>query len=95
MKIYPLGARILVGRLTVTERTTESGIIMPERSAPPTYKNRVMEVGPDITKGISRGDVVLTTQFVGDEVRDQHKSYFLVHEDDVLAVIDEEANGYE
>lgn len=87
MEIIPLGARVLVKRLAVEERQTESGLLIPERSLPPTYYNKVLRVGTEITKDVHEGDTVLTTQFSGDEVRDNSISYFLVAEEDLLAVV--------
>ena len=87
MQIIPLGARVLIQRQEVKERTTEGGLLIPERSAPPTYIGKVLAVGDGITKSVAVGDQVLTTQYVGDEVRDNSVSYYLVGEEDLLAVI--------
>ena len=56
-----------------------------------TYLSKVVAVGPELTKEIAVDDLILTTQFVGDEVKDNYVSFHLIHEDDVLAVIEEEA----
>ena len=87
MTIRPLGARVLVKRLVTEERTTESGLVIPNRSQAPTYYNEVLAVGDEITKDISVGDKVLVTQFVGDEIRINQESHFIVAEADILAVI--------
>ena len=85
--IRPLGARVLLQRLAVAEQKTETGILLPERSAEPTYKNEVVAVGEDV-KPVKVGDIVVTTQFVGDEVKHNYESFFLVAEEDLLAVIE-------
>ena len=85
--IQPLGPRVLVERLTVEERQTDSGLVIPERGAPPSYKSQIIAVGDGLTKEVKVGDVVLTTQHVGDEVRLNQVAHWLVHEDDLLAVI--------
>ena len=87
MEIIPLGTRVLVKRLGVEERHTESGIVIPERTVPPTYFNEVLRIGSEITKDVHVGDTVLTTPYSGDEVRDNSVAYFLVMEDDLLAVV--------
>ena len=66
---------------------TESGLVIPDRDVPPTYKNEVLALGPDVEAPVAEGDYVLTTPFVGDEVRYEQKVLFLVNEDDLLAVL--------
>ena len=86
-KIVPLGARVLVKRLVVEDQQTDAGILLPSRSDQPTYKNQVMAVGDEVTKPVSVGDVVLTTQFVGDAVQDAREVMLLVDERDLLAIL--------
>lgn len=88
--IHPLGARVLVQRLKIDETTTESGLIVPDQGVAPTYKNEVVAKGPDIKKSIDIGDIVITTPIVGDEVKHNQEIFYLVKEEDLLAVIERE-----
>ena len=57
---------------------------------PPTYKNKILAKGSEVTKPVNVGDVVLTTQFVGDQVKYEQESFYILDEDDLLATIDQQ-----
>ena len=88
MEIKPLGARVLIHREEVQAQERASGLVVPERAAPATYMSRVKAVGPEVTK-VAVGNLVLTTQYVGDEVKANQESLYLLEEVDILAVIEE------
>ena len=87
--ITPLGTRILVKRLRVEDQQRESGIVVPGRTVTPTYKNEIVALGSEVSRPVRVGDVVLTTQFVGDQVLDLQETLYLMEEGDLLAVIQE------
>ena len=90
MKIIPLGARVLVERLKISDQVKETGIVIPSRTQQPTYKNKVLAVGDGVVRPVIAGDVVLTSQFVGDEVLETESTHFLLNEEDLLAIIKED-----
>lgn len=85
--IIPLGSRVLVKRLTVSERQTQSGLVIPERGAQPTYKCEVVGIGEEVSQPVKVGNVVLTTPHSGDAVTEGQDTYYLVEGADLLAVI--------
>ena len=90
VNIVPLGKRLLLKRLEVGEQQTASGLYVAEQGPPPTYKNKILAKGDDVTKPVNIGDVVLTTQFVGDQVKYEQESFYIIDEDDLLTVINQQ-----
>ena len=86
--IKPLGKRVLVQRQAVEESVTAGGIVLPQTHGTNTYKAEVIELGPDVSDRLAVGDVILHTQFRGDEVESDQGKYLLLEEDDVLATIE-------
>ena len=87
MNIIPLGSRVLLERLPVEEHVTDSGVILPAQGGAPTYKNKVVALGSDVSKPITVGDTVITTPLMGEEIRTGNDTFYLLHEDDLLAVL--------
>ena len=90
MKIIPLGARVLVERLKISDQVKDTGIVIPSRTQQPTYKNKVLAIGDGVMRPVIAGDIVLTTQFAGDEVLETESTHFLLNEEDLLAIIKED-----
>jgi chaperonin GroES len=98
MRIKPLGDRIVVRRFESQEKTT-GGILLPDSAKKKPQKGEVLAVGPgkmlkDGTRRplqVKAGDKVLFTSWAGDEFREGQKpeQILLMHEEDVLAVLDE------
>jgi chaperonin GroES len=97
MKLRPLGDRLIVRRVEAQEKT-RGGIVLPDNAKQKPQKGTVLAVGPgkllkDGTRRplqIKEGDTVLFTTWAGDEFK-QHKSgdqVLIMHEEDVLAVLD-------
>src|SRR5438309_9780240 len=98
MNIKPLGDRIVVKRSASQEKTA-GGIILPESAKNKPQQGKVLAVGAGkLLKDGSRrplqvkeGDTIFFTAWAGDEFR-EHKSkdtVLVMHEEDVLAVLDE------
>ena len=87
MRVKPLGNRVLVRRLRVDEETRESGIVIPDKGQIATYKNEVLEIGPEVKYPVEVGSVVITTPFVGDGVKVDQETHYLLEETDLLAVV--------
>ena len=99
MKLKPLSNRVLVELLEEDEKTTKSGIVIPDSvEKKEQTKGIVVSVGPGKVndKGertpvsVKVGDKVLFTKPWGDEkkIEQEKKKFFLVDEDDILAIIE-------
>jgi chaperonin GroES len=97
MKIRPLGDRIVIRRFEAQEKTA-GGILLPDTAKNKPQKGKVLHVGPGrLLKDGSRqplqvkeGDVVLFTNWAGDEFKESRgENILLMREEDVLAVLDE------
>jgi chaperonin GroES len=98
MKVKPLGDRIVVRRFEAEDKTA-GGIVLPDTAKNKPQKGKVLAVGPGrMTKDgkrqgmtVKEGDIVLFAIWAGDEFK-QHTTgdnILLMHEGDVLAIIDE------
>jgi len=96
MKIKPLGDRIVIQRFDPEEKST-GGILLPDGARNKPQKGKVLAVGPghmlkDGTRRalqLKEGDVVLFTNWAGDEFKHSHgKDVLLMREEDVLAVVE-------
>ena len=97
MNIKPLGDRIVIRRFEAEAKTT-GGILLPDAAKNKPQKGKVLAVGPGrvLKDGTTRplqvkeGDVVLFTNWAGDEFkgRGPEQNILLMREEDVLAVID-------
>jgi chaperonin GroES len=97
MNIKPLGDRIVIRRYEA-EGKTAGGILLPDAAKNKPQKGKVLAVGPGkLTKEgkrtpltVKAGDVVLFTNWAGDEFKKgQGDDILLMREEDVLAVLDE------
>ena len=94
-KLQPLGARLVIQR-DEQEETSAGGILLPGNSREKPNKGTVISVGNGrILKDGSRselqvkaGDRILFTSYGPDEIKLGQDEYLLLHEDDVLAVIE-------
>jgi len=96
MKIKPLGDRIVIRRFEAEEKTV-GGILLPDSARNKPQKGKVLHVGPGhLLKDGSRrplqvkeGDVVLFTNWAGDEFKESRgEDVLLMREEDVLAVLE-------
>jgi len=95
MKIKPLGDRVLVEPLEVGEQA-KGGIIIPDTAKEKPQEGKVKAVGTGkidedgkkVAFNVKKGDKVLLPKFGGTEVKLDDKTYQIVREDDILAVIE-------
>ena len=97
MKVKPLGDRIVVRRFEAEEKTA-GGIVLPDTAKNKPQRGTVLATGPgkllkDGTRRglqVKEGDTVLFTTWAGEEYKDKQASnILLMHEEDVLAVVEE------
>lgn len=100
MSIRPLHDNILVKRLAAEEKTA-GGIIIPGNAQEKPNKGEVIAVGSGkkdengnaIALDVAKGDVVLFSQYGGNEVNINGEDLIIMREDSVLAILEGEAKS--
>jgi chaperonin GroES len=97
MHVRPLGDRLVVQRFEAEEKTS-GGLLLPDSAKNKPQKGKVLAVGAgkllkDGTRRplqVKEGDIFLFTAWAGDEFKQRGKgdTVLLMHEEDVLAVVD-------
>ncbi|MBV8659563.1 MAG: co-chaperone GroES [Burkholderiales bacterium] len=95
MGIRPLHDRIIVKRIE-HQRTTASGIVIPDTAAEKPEQGEVVAVGTGriLPNGDTRplqiqvGETVLFTKYAGQTVKVNDQELLVLREDDVMGVID-------
>ncbi len=96
MKIRPLGDRIVVERIEQDTKTA-GGIIIPDTAKEKPKQGKVLAVGAGakddsgkrIAMDVSVGDIVLFTQWAGNEMKIDGKEYLVMKESDVIGILEE------
>jgi chaperonin GroES len=97
MNVKPLGDRVVIRRHE-SESKSAGGILLPDSAKNKPQKGEVLAVGPGrlLKDGsrrplqVKKGDVVLFTNWAGDEFKaSREDEVLLMHEEDILAVIGE------
>ncbi len=100
MKIRPLGDRIVVERIEQDTKTA-GGIIIPDTAKEKPKQGKVLAVGPGakdesgkrVAMDVSVGDIVLFTQWAGNEMKIDGKEYLVMKESDVIGILEEGKAG--
>jgi chaperonin GroES len=95
MKVRPLHDRIMVHRLEEGEQQI-GGIIIPDSAREKPQQGTVIAAGNGkmnnrgkrLALDVKAGDRILFGKYSGQEIRVDGKEYFIMKEDDVLAVIE-------
>jgi chaperonin GroES len=95
MNVRPLHDRIIVHRLTEGEQKI-GGIIIPDTAKEKPQQGTVLaagngkadKAGKRVPLDVKAGDRILFGKYSGQEIKLDGKDYFIMNEDDVLAVID-------
>ena len=95
VKIRPLHDRVIVQRLDEGEQKI-GGIIIPDTAKEKPQQGKVIAVGNGKAKDdgkrvpldVKSGDTILFGKYSGQEIKLDGKDYFIMKEDDVLAVIE-------
>ena len=91
IKIKPLADRVIIEPIEADNKTT-GGIIIPDSSTEKPQKGVVVAVGPgkeDEEMTLNVGDVVLFGKYGGTEINYEDKTYLVMRESDVYAVIEQ------
>jgi chaperonin GroES len=94
MKIVPLGANVVVKRVSAEEKSA-GGIVLPDTAREKPRQGRVLSVGdgrllPNGTRvrhQVSEGDRVLFSSYAGTEVDVNGEELLIMNESDILAVV--------
>ncbi|MEM7455626.1 MAG: co-chaperone GroES [Planctomycetota bacterium] len=95
VNLQPLGARLVVARDDADE-TTAGGILLPSSAQEkPTFgtvlstgEGRLLKDGSRAEMQVKEGDKILFASYGPDEIKVGEDTFLLLHEDDVLAVIE-------
>ena len=91
MNIKPLADRVLIEPIS-TEEKTKSGIILPETAdKEKPEQGKVVAVGPgrgNKPVNVKKGDIVLFTKYVPNEIKIDNKEYLIAKEEDILAILE-------
>lgn len=94
MQIRPLHDRVIVKRLEV-ERTTASGIVLPDSAGEKPDQGEIIAVGPGkrdeagkiIAMDVKVGDRVLFGKYSGQTVKVEGEELLVMREEDIMGII--------
>lgn len=93
--LKPLGDRIVIEPQEKEEKTA-SGIVLPDSAKEKPQEGRIVAVGAGkisdkgerIALDVKEGEKVIFSKYAGTEVKYDGKTYLVVRQDDVLAIIE-------
>ena len=93
MDLKPLGDRVIVEVLE-EEKSTVSGIVLPDTAKEKPQRGKVMAVGPGryedgklVPLDVKKGDEVVFSKYGGTEVKISDEEYLILRESDILAKV--------
>lgn len=95
MTIKPLADRVVI-KMTETEETTKSGIILSGSAKEKPQIAEIIAVGTGkvtddgkvVPMTVKVGDKVLTSKYAGTEVKVDGVEYIIIRQEDILAVVE-------
>lgn len=95
MKLVPLDDRVVIKQSEAEEKST-GGIILPDTAKEKPQRGKVVAVGPgkmtDEGKrskmSVKKGDEVIYAKYLGNDVEIDGVKYVILHENDILGVIE-------
>jgi chaperonin GroES len=95
MNIRPLHDRVVVRRVE-EEKTTASGLIIPDSATEKPSEGEIIAVGKGKTSDncsiialdVKIGDIVLFGQYAGTEIKVDGETLLMMREDDIVAVVE-------
>jgi len=95
MKIRPLHDRVIIERVEA-ERTTASGIVIPDSAGEKPDQGNVLAIGPgkrddsgkQVALDVKVGDRVLFGKYAGQSVKVEGKEVLVMREEDIMGVIE-------
>ncbi|MBD3790503.1 MAG: co-chaperone GroES [Campylobacterales bacterium] len=87
MNFKPLGKRVLIRR-EEEQKTTASGIILPDNAKEKPLQGTVLAVGEKAhKKGITEGDKVVFGKYAGVEITMDGEELLVLESDDILGIL--------
>ena len=95
MKLAPLDDRVVIKQSEAEEKSA-GGIILPDAAKEKPQRGKIIAVGPGkiLDNGkrgemnVKKGDEVLYAKYTGNEVEIDGEKYVILHEGDILGVIE-------
>lgn len=94
MTIKPLGDRVVI-KMSETEETTKSGIVLPGSAKEKPQVAEIVAVGPggvvdgkDVVMQVKVGDRVLISKYAGTEIKMDNIEYTILRQNDILAIVE-------
>ncbi len=99
MNLKPLSNNVLVAYIEDNEKTTKSGIVLPENvekkertkgTVVATGPGKMNDTGTRLPMSVKVGDTILFSKPWSDEkkLEDNGKKYYIVSEEDILGIIE-------
>ena len=88
--IRPLGARVVIKKMDALEKT-EGGLILSGAAKEKPQQAEVLAVGPGTAEEqmeLKVGDIVVFSQYGGDNIKFKGEEYTIIKQKDILAVIE-------
>lgn len=92
MKLQPIGKRIVIKKVEA-EKTTSSGIVLPQSAQEAPQYAEVVAISEDVTNDeevksvLEVGDKVIYSQYSGTEVKLDDEDFIVIKYEDILAVV--------
>ena len=95
MKLAPLDDRVVIKQSEAEEKSA-GGIILPDAAKEKPQRGKIIAVGPGkiLDNGkrgemnVKKGDEVLYAKYSGNEIEIDGEEYVILHEGDILGVIE-------
>ncbi|NLC83739.1 MAG: co-chaperone GroES [Ruminococcaceae bacterium] len=94
MTIKPLGDRVVI-KMSESEETTKSGIVLPGSAKEKPQIAEITAVGPggvvdgkEIVMEVKVGDRVLISKYAGTEIKIDNVEYTILRQSDILAIVE-------
>jgi len=95
MKLRPLDDRVVIKQSDAEEKTT-GGIILPDTAKEKPQIGRIIATGPgklldngkQSQMSIKRNDKVIYAKYIGSEVEIDGEKYVILHERDILGIVE-------
>jgi chaperonin GroES len=95
MKLVPLEDRVVIKQSEAQEKTV-GGIILPDTAKEKPQRGKIIAVGPGKMndKGkrnemsVKKGDEVIYSKYIGNEIEISGDKYVILHENDILGIIE-------
>jgi chaperonin GroES len=95
MKLAPLDDRVVI-KQSEAEKKSAGGIILPDAAKEKPQRGKIIAVGPGkiLDNGkrgemnVKKGEEVLYAKYTGNEIEIDGENYVILHEGDILGVIE-------